>query len=1026
MRSKAALAYSLLFFWSGATALVYELLWIRLLYQAFGSTIQSVTTVVAAYMGGLGLGAWLLGSRGDSHPRPAALYGWLEIAIGCFGLASPLVFGMVSWLYVSVGGALQLEGAASMLLRFSLAGLALLVPTTLMGGTLPVLTRAFAVGDRGALRRTVGSLYGLNTLGAMTGTALAGFLLIEHVGIRLSLWLTGLSNLALGLWALWLARSLEPAPPATPAHLDPSPSRALRRLGLVLLGVTAFASLLDEVAWTRVLVMIVGGSTYAFTLVLLTFLLGIGLGSVLVARRGAPEPETGASAALAQGVTAAGAALLLLFLGVLPGYIVALFQFHELGSTARLLLLGTVVAAVVVVPAIGMGMSFPLLNDLVARAGDSRARDVGRAYAINTGGSIAGAVLTGFVLVVWLGTDLTLRLGVLVNAASALVLAVLVSRGVAEGSAEHGRLRVRVVGGGLLASLALAAAVAAPRWSTRLIDLGPAIYARRPMDAAARRAFLQHAGSRQLAFREGWNATVSVWEAYWGHALKVNGKTDASDYGDMDTEVLVGLAPVAARSGAASALVIGYGSGVTTRVLAAAPGMQRVRVVEIEPAVLAMDRYFRHVNDSVLDHPIVTVQVDDARSALQLSHERFDIIVSEPSNPWLAGVATLYTPEFFDIVRHRLGDEGVFCQWLQLYQLPLPVLAGIVGNLRTVFPNVEVWFSYPGDLVVLGSRRPFRYDPAWLARLMGPRGAFEDVAREYLNVDTPADYFGHFLLGSAAVSQLVARGAWVHRDDRPQLEFVAARRFLDNDYPGDVFDSLAALGGATLAGSGPPRLLLAKALSTRPGNATVFRYVDPIRRAHPDEPVWTVEVAAMRVALGDTAFADTALARIVARAPTADALLLSGVIATARNQGERARPLLRRALAAGADSAWVGAGLAVLAARAGRWADAIAGTRAAMRQARGTLRHPIPGDLLRDALTRIALHAPPAAADSLMAESQRIRPGWANLYELRGIVELRQGLCAAAAKQFLVLVEFGLERRDAPELVVRCERGLAP
>src|SRR2546426_1020967 len=934
MRSSAARAYTVLFFLSGATGLIYELLWVRLLYQAFGSTIQSVTTVVAAYMGGLGLGAWLLGSRGDSHPRPAALYGWLEIAIGCFGLASPLVFGMVSWLYVSVGGALQLEGAASMLLRFSLAGLALLVPTTLMGGTLPVLTRAFAVGDRGALRRTVGSLYGLNTLGAMTGTALAGFLLTEHVGIRLSLWLTGLSNLALGLWALWLARSLEPAPPATPAHLDPSPSRALRRLGLVLLGVTAFASLLDEVAWTRVLVMIVGGSTYAFTLVLLMFLLGIGVGSVLVARRGAPEPETGASAALAQGVTAAGAALLLLFLGVLPGYIVALFQLHQLGSTARLLLLGTVVAAVVLVPAIGMGMSFPLLNDLVARAGDSRARDVGRAYAINTGGSIAGAVLTGFVLVVWLGTDLTLRLGVLVNAASALVLAVLVSRGVAEGSAEHGRLRVRVVGGGLLASLALAAAVAAPRWSTRLIDLGPAIYARRPMDAAARRAFLQHAGSRQLAFREGWNATVSVWEAYWGHALKVNGKTDASDYGDMDTEVLVGLAPVAARSGAASALVIGYGSGVTTRVLAAAPGMQRVRVVEIEPAVLAMGRYFRHGNDSVLDHPIVTVPVDDARSALQLSHERFDIIVSEPSNPWLAGVATLYTPEFFEIVRRRLGDDGVFCQWLQLYQLPVPVLAGIVGNLRTVFPNVEVWFSYPGDLVVLGSRRPFRYDPAWLARLMGPRGAFEDVAREYLNVDTPADYFGHFLLGSAAVSQLVARGA--------------------------------------------------------------------------------------------SAFADTARARIVARAPTADALLLSGVIATARNQGERARPLLRRALAAGADSAWVGAGLAVLAARAGRWADAIAGTRAAMRQARGTLRHPIPGDLLCDALTRIALHAPPAAADSLMAESQWIRPGWANLYELRAIVELREGLCAAAAEHFLVLVDFGLERRDAPELVARCERGLVP
>src|SRR5438034_9354644 len=190
MRFSAARVYALLFFLSGATGLVYELLWVRLLYQAFGSTIQSVTTVGAAYMGGLGLRAWPLGSRGDSHPRPAALYGWLEIAIGCFGLASPLVFGMVSWLYVSVGGALQLEGAASMLLRFSLAGLALLVPTTLMGGTLPVLTRACAVRDRGARCRTVGSLYGLNTLGAMTGTALAGFFLIEHFGIRFGLWLT--------------------------------------------------------------------------------------------------------------------------------------------------------------------------------------------------------------------------------------------------------------------------------------------------------------------------------------------------------------------------------------------------------------------------------------------------------------------------------------------------------------------------------------------------------------------------------------------------------------------------------------------------------------------------------------------------------------------------------------------------------------------------------------------------------------------------------------------------------------------
>jgi len=261
MRSSAARAYSLLFFLSGATGLVYELLWVRVLYQTFGSTIQSVTTVVAAYMGGLGLGAWLLGRRADRHERPAALYGRLEIAIGVFGLASPLVLALTHRIYVGTAAALALDGAASVALRFALAGVVLLIPTTLMGGTLPVLTRAFTA-DRAELQRSLGLLYGLNTLGAVVGTALAGFFLIEYVGVRASLWATATINLALGGIALWLSGSRADAPTAAPP--DPGrepgerPSPALRNTALLLLGLTAFAALLDEIAWTRVLVMIVG------------------------------------------------------------------------------------------------------------------------------------------------------------------------------------------------------------------------------------------------------------------------------------------------------------------------------------------------------------------------------------------------------------------------------------------------------------------------------------------------------------------------------------------------------------------------------------------------------------------------------------------------------------------------------------------------------------------------------------------------------------------------------------------------
>src|SRR2546427_565937 len=318
MRFSAARVYALLFFLSGATGLVYELLWVRLLYQAFGSTIQSVTTVVA--------------------------------------------------------------------LRLGLAALVLLVRTPLMGGTLPVLTRAFMGEDRAALKHSLGRLYGLNTLGAVVGTALAGFFLIEWVGIRASLWGTALVNLSIGVVALRLPDPRAAAPPADPGgqleEHDTAP--LLPRVALVLLALTAFASLLDEIAWTRVLVMIVGGSTYAFTLVLLVFLLGIGAGSAVVARRSAPASETAADAAVAQAVTAAGAGLLFVVFGVLPRYIIAMFQTQSLGATERLIAMGVAVGAVVLIPALGMGMTFPLLTDLVAPRHVARGADVGRAYALNT------------------------------------------------------------------------------------------------------------------------------------------------------------------------------------------------------------------------------------------------------------------------------------------------------------------------------------------------------------------------------------------------------------------------------------------------------------------------------------------------------------------------------------------------------------------------------------------------------------------------------------------------------------------
>jgi spermidine synthase len=1023
MRSRPVLGYSLLFFLSGATGLVYELLWVRLLYQSFGSTIQSVTTVVAAYMGGLGLGAWLLGKRADRHSHPAALYGRLEILIGVFGLVSPLVLSLAQQAYVAVARGLPPGSGVSVALRFGLAGLVLLVPTTLMGGTLPVLTRAFTAADRTRLRASLGRLYGINTLGAVLGTALAGFILIEHVGIRASLIGTALVNLGIGFTAMRLAPPFERATPSPEPSPPPDrPTLALYRAAVALLALTAFVSLADEIAWTRVLVMVVGGSTYAFTLVLLCFLLGIGIGSALVARRSAPPADTAAAAAFAQGLTAVGAALILVFFAALPAYILTVFQIPGLNAGPRLALMGGVVAAVVLIPAIGMGMTFPLLTDLVARPGEARASDVGRAYVLNTIGSIAGAVLTGFVLVTFLGSDFTLRAGIVVNGVAALGLALLAARGVAEDSAEHVRLRTRVVGGALLACAGLAAVVAAPRWSARLLDLGPTIYGRNAMSPAERRGFLNHAGARPLAFVEGRNTTVSVWESSTGRTLRVTGKVDASDYGDMDTQIMLGLAPVAAHPHAHSALAIGFGSGVTTAVLAAVPGMDRVRVVELEPAVLSLAPWFSSVNGNVLQRPNVRAIADDARSALQLSAERFDVIVSEPSNPWVAGVATLYTPDFFRIARRRLADDGVFCQWVQLYQLPLPVVAGIVRNLQQVFPHVAVWAAGDYDLMVLGSARPIVPDTAWVTSLLGRGGPLAWAAREYLLLGSPADYYDRQVLGEAGVARLMARSTLTHTDDRPQLEYVAARRFLDAGSTGSILDSLAAIERPVESVDRLSPVRLARALSARLGDPAGTSFLFDARRSAPSDPTWDVALAAIGLYQGDSSLADAVFPKLLARGTDPGVLLLGGLLATARNQPDQARALLGRALAAGSDTGRVYAALARLHARDSLWSQTIADVRASLRGVHNTFRSPFPRDLLLPTLSDLALRGPPAAADSLLAEVVAARPGWARLYELRAVASLRAGACDAAADQFLTLLQFGLEREDGPGLVQQCRR----
>jgi alkylhydroperoxidase/carboxymuconolactone decarboxylase family protein YurZ len=332
---------------------------------------------------------------------------------------------------------------------------------------------------------------------------------------------------------------------------------------------------------------------------------------------------------------------------------------------------------------------------------------------------------------------------------------------------------------------------------------------------------------------------------------------------------------------------------------------------------------------------------------------------------------------------------------------------------------VHVWFGGSADLVVLASPRPITYDRMWLTQLLGPGGQLKTLTREWLSIDNADQYFGRMLLGDSGVARLISRATLEHSDNQPRLEFVAARRFLD---PGAdayvVFDSLIQLGRGD-AGTSPFALL--RILATRRSDAGVLPYLDAAHRAQPTVFEWSVRTAGIRLALGDTAQADSLLATVTGRSSGAspDALQMRGLLAAARN-----RPLagmaLREALAAGADTGQLRAALALLAARGASWAEAASQARGSLSVARGTFRHPYPGEFLSQALSQIALDAPAGLADSLLGYAVGRRPGSARYRELAAVAALRAGRCEDAAASFVELLDFAVQRDNGPALVREC------
>jgi len=782
---------------SGMCALIYQMAWLRELRLVFGASTHASAAVLAVFMGGLGAGSLWLGKRADGVARPLRLYANLEGGIALLAAITPALLLAVRAGYVALGGSTALGTGLSTVVRLGLSALVLLPPTLLMGGTLPAAARA-AIPPTDEARRSTALLYGLNTLGAVSGAALATFVLLEAYGTRMTLWLGCAVNLAVALAAhgldRWHARQDRgederaaetrtaaegeaPAVSATPAGR----SRAGKRRGtnaasptfvLIAAAAVGFVFLQMELVWYRVLSPLLGGSSYTFGLILAVALAGIGLGGLAYTLRGATRPPRLSLFAWSCGLEALCLTIPYALGDRIAIAAVFLRPWGSIGLHGHLVA-WTVIAMVVVLPAaIVAGYQFPLLIALLGRAEQAVGRHVGLAYAANTAGAIAGSLAVGFIALPRLGAlgawQLAVWLLVLLGAA-ALVLQ------------YRGRRRPWALVGPaatVLLTLALLHLAVGPTAVWRHSPIG----AGRADDwaqAATRNSLKQQMEERRRAITweaDGRESTIALYTLN-DTSFLVNGKSDGAAVLDAGTQVMGGLLGGLLHPGQVeSALVVGLGTGSTAGWLGAVPTIRQVDVVELEPAMAHVARVCAPVNRAVLDNPKVNVIFADAREVLLTTPRRYDLIFSEPSNPYRAGIASLFTREFYQAVRERLQPQGMFVQWVQAYEIDAESIRTIYATLAAVFPSVESWRTKYSDLVLVARAEDVPVDVDRLAqRLTQP--PYAEALMSAWRVNTVEGVLAHFVARPSLARAIAERqgAAGINTDDRNLLEFAIAR-----------------------------------------------------------------------------------------------------------------------------------------------------------------------------------------------------------------------------------------------------------
>jgi spermidine synthase len=741
----------LLFVGSGCAALIYEVVWLQLLQLVVGSSAISMGVLLGTFMGGMCLGSFLLPRYVDQKHHPLKVYACLELGIGAMGLV--LLFGMplVNGLYTMIGG--------GPFLRAIVAAVCLLPPTLMMGATLPAIARWVETTPKGVA--WLGFFYGGNTAGAVVGSLLAGFYLLRVYDMSITTYVAVVINIAVAGMGLFLARVTRYEPlPATAARVEPAPGARSVYVAIALSGFTALAA---EALWTRILGLLFGATTYTFSQILAVFLIGIGIGSSIGATLARDLERPRAALGWCQMLLCAGIA----WTAYITTQSLPYWPINPAISTSPYytMQLDFVRCLWAVLPAaILWGASFPLALASVATKGQDPARLVGGVYAANTVGAIFGAV-GSLAMVVYLHTPRAEELLIVVAALSALIMLAPI---VAGGEGTGGKFKVAGM-------IALIACTGGAGWLARNVPEIPGI-----LIAYGRYSATWIGLSDIIYTGEGMNAFVAVSQLPSGVRNYHNaGKVQASsEPQDMRLQRMLGHLTTLIPEHPTKVLVIGCGAGVTAGAVSIGPGLESETIAEIEPLVPnSVDEYFGAYNFEVIKNPKVHVHIDDARHFLLTTRDKFDAVTSDPLDPWVKGAATLYTQEFFDVVKEHLNPGGVVTLFVQLYESTEDAVKSEVGTFLEAFPNAMVFGNTQNgqgyDLVLVGQVEPTKIDVDEMeARLHRPEYAAMAQSLRDIGFNSAIDLFSTFA-GQASDFKGWLADAQINHDRNLRLQFLA-------------------------------------------------------------------------------------------------------------------------------------------------------------------------------------------------------------------------------------------------------------